>query len=370
MAALYVAHGTRGVAKLVESLSDPSLVGELAANLTTLNSLLSSQESKMRALANDGAVMPVLTGLISSSEAEVRRQAALAIASLTLVYQGRLAAADAATTAALAGPLREDGSETVRAACAAALQSLTSSRDGCSVVMQADGIVSRLTAALDDEHKAVCAPTLAALANTLRLDLGVDEALSAGVVAKLARLTGAAQRDLSVLETGLQALWNLANTPAGKAAAIEASVLPLLAEHLDQQPSHNVQRLAAGCVLAITIDKDGKLAALPCITPLCRLLFSPGCSPEAMRDVIGALKNITESPKARRLVDAWVKENNKGDEMASIFEQKPFDHKQWPASIRFQHQNVAPGGVAAAHEAATRERWGYPRPFDPSPTMR
>ena len=27
-----------------------------------------------------------------------------------------------------------------------------------------------------------------------------------------------------------------------------------------------------------------------------------------------------------------------------------------------EHQNVAPGGAAAAAEAATRERWGYPRP--------
>ena len=73
----------------------------------------------MQALANDGAVIPVLTGLIASEEAAVRREAALAIASLTLVYQGRIAAADAATVAALAGPLRADEDADVRAACAA-----------------------------------------------------------------------------------------------------------------------------------------------------------------------------------------------------------------------------------------------------------
>ena len=52
--------------------------------------------------------------------------------------------------------------------------------------------------------------------------------------------------------------------------------------------------------------------------------------------------------------------------MAQIFNQPLFDHKQWPASIRFQHQNVAPGGEAAADEAATRQRWGYPAPFAPA----
>ena len=40
-----------------------------------------------------------------------------------------------------------------------------------------------------------------------------------------------------------------------------------------------------------------------------------------------------------------------------------YDHKQWPASFRYQHQNVAPGGRAAEDEAETRAIWGYPQPF-------
>ena len=82
-----------------------------------------------------------------------------------------------------------------------------------------------------------------------------------------------------------------------------------------------------------------------------------------MRDAVGALKNITETPKARKLVDKWARENNVGEQMAEMFSDRLYDHKQWPASIRFQHQNVAPGGAAAVDEAATRERWGYPKPF-------
>ena len=358
--ALHVAYGPRGVKKLCASLSDGS--EGLASNLLTLNGLLSNQETKMEALQNDGVVVTVLTNLLASTEAEVRRQAALAIASLTLVYQGRIAAADALTVAALCGPLREDRDDEVRAACASALESLTSSRDGCSVVMDADAIVSKLTEALDDAHAPVLPPTIAALANMLRLDLGVDEALGAGVVEKLAKLVDPSQRDAKLLETSLQALWNLANTPNGKTAAIKAGLLDVLAVQM-RHAYPNVRRLAAGCVMAITIDKDGKLGSLPCVEPLAEMLFDPTVDSSAVRDAVGAIKNMSEYPKVRKSVDTWAKKHSAHDAMAQVFNEPLYDHKQWPASIRFQHQNVAPGGAAAADEAATRERWGYPKPF-------
>jgi len=250
----------------------------------------------------------------------------------------------------------------VRVACAAALESLTSSRDGCSVVMAADAIVSKLTMALDDAHEPVVKPSIAALANMLRLDLGVDEALGAGVVAKLAKLISPEQRDAPLLETSLQALWNLANTPNGKAAAIEAGMLETLAL-LVRHSLPTVRRLAAGCVMAITIDKDGKLGSLVCVEPLLELLFDPMNEQSAVRDAVGALKNMSEYPKVRKAVDTWVKKHDAYDAMTQMFSEAMFDHKQWPASIRFQHQNVAPGGEAAMDEAATRERWGYPKPF-------
>ena len=359
-AALHIAYGSRGVAKLCAALSDGT--PDVAQSLATLNGLLCSQECKMQALVNDGAVIAVLTGLVGSSEAAVRREAATAIASLALVYQARIAASDAATTMALSGPLRGDADAEVRAACASALESLTASRDGCSVVMAAEGIVSKLTDALGDASSAVVSPALAALASLMRLDLGVDEALAAGVVGKLAGLVDVAQRDALLLETGLQALWNLANTPDGKTQAISAGLLDVLA----QQLSHgmpNVKRLAAGAIMAITIEKDGKLAALRCVEPLCALLFDPRSEPSAVRDAVGALKNITEFPKARKMVDSWAKGAGVQERMVEMFDDKLFDHKQWPASLRFQHQNIAPGGLAAMDEAATRERWGYPRPF-------
>ena len=179
---------------------------------------------------------------------------------------------------------------------------------------------------------------------------------------KLAKLVDPSQRDAKLLETSLQALWNLANTPNGKTAAIQAGLLDVLAAQM-RHAYPNVRRLAAGCVMAITIDKDGKLGSLPCVEPLAEMLFDPTVDSSAVRDAVGALKNMSEYPKVRKSVDTWAKKHSAHDGMAQIFNEPLFDHKQWPASIRFQHQNVAPGGAAAADEAATRERWGYPKPF-------
>ena len=225
-ASSYVAFGTRGVAKLLETIDPSAPPADLAKTLATLNSLLSSQENKMQALANDGKVMSVLTGLLANASSDVRCQSALAIASLTLVMQGRIAAADASTVAALSGPLSDDVVADVRAACASAVESLTSSRDGCSVVTAAPSIAAKLTVALDDLHKPVVKAASVALSNLLRLDLGVAEALTAGVVSKLAHLITQIETtdfDARLLQTCLQALWNLANTPEGKQQAIHVS---------------------------------------------------------------------------------------------------------------------------------------------------
>ena len=115
--------------------------------------------------------------------------------------------------------------------------------------------------------------------------------------------------------------------------------------------------------MAITIDKEGKCASLPCVDPLCELLFDLVPTSSAVRDAVGALKNISEYPKARKAIDTWDAKEGRGRRDGADVHRADLDHKQWPASLRFQHQNIAPGGMAAADEAATRERWGYPKPF-------
>ena len=163
-----VAFGARAVPRLIEALSKPEEAAALADNLTTLNGLLSNQESKLEALRNDGAVMHVLTKLLPSEEEAVSTQAGLAIASLTLVLQGRMAAADARTVPALGVGLGA-AKAPVRSACAKALESMSNSRDGCSEVMTAEGIVANLTRALRDADTSVVTHSIVALANLLRL---------------------------------------------------------------------------------------------------------------------------------------------------------------------------------------------------------
>ena len=221
--------------------------------------------------------------------------------------------------------------------------------------------------ALDDDHLPAKQRSLRTLANLSRLDLGISEAIDAGIMARLAAVLDPAAalpgaEGSALVCSGLQTLWNLANTPDGKSAAIEAGCLDVLAEQL-RASTTNIRRLAAGCVMAITIDKEGKYASLPCVDPLCELLFDLSADSSAVRDAVGALKNISEYPKARKAIDTWTRKKGAGDAMAQMFVEPIFDHKQWPASLRFQHQNVAPGGWASHEEAATRERWGYPRPF-------
>ena len=233
---LWTAFGDRGVSKLVEAISSPGAtesVKDLRANLATLHSLLSNQESKMQALAKDGAVVPVLSRLISSEDDDVRRQAALVIGSLALSFQGRMAVDAAGSVAPLVKRLGEpDRADLVREAAAGALLALSESRDGCAVLMRTPDVVTTVTRALKDAHLPVVLASLGALGNLLRLDLGVSEALAAGATEQLKRLVDPETSDVieeEQLAKALQALWNLSNTPEGKRSAIAAGLIPILA---------------------------------------------------------------------------------------------------------------------------------------------
>ena len=103
--------------------------------------------------------------------------------------------------------------------------------------------------------------------------------------------------------------------------------------------------------------------ALGCADPLAELLFDEDADMSVVRCGVGALKNMTEYPKVRKHGDKWAKKNQVGTKVEDMFDRVIYDHKPWPASSRYQHQNVAPGGQAAEDEASTRARWGYPQPF-------
>lgn len=75
---------------------------------------------------------------------------------------------------------------------------------------------------------------LSALANVLRLDLGIAEALEAGVTPILKNLVEPNVRmEAPIVEKALQTLWNLSNSHDGKSSAIQTGLLPVSSEWLD-----------------------------------------------------------------------------------------------------------------------------------------
>lgn len=121
---LCIAYGSRGVDKLVETLSSPDAETQ-RFTLTTLNTLLSSQESKVKALSEQLQLVPTIVTLLGSEDNEVKRQAALVLASLALLYQGRLAIGEAGAVRELSGLLVDSGETGVREACSSALLALS-----------------------------------------------------------------------------------------------------------------------------------------------------------------------------------------------------------------------------------------------------
>jgi hypothetical protein len=173
---LWLAYGTRGVAKLIEGLSlDAERDAATRDCLEKLNGLASNQENKVSALSRESLV-PTLKGLLGADAPETRRLAALLLASLAMLFPGRLAIRDAGAVATLsdlvAACSASDGG--VAAASCSVLLALSESRDGCVALMQHDRLVATLVGGL--EAPTVAGPCLNALANLLRQDLGVGQA--------------------------------------------------------------------------------------------------------------------------------------------------------------------------------------------------
>jgi len=121
---LCIAYGSRGVDKLIETLASPDVETQ-RFTLTTLNTLLSNQENKLKALSERLQLVWTLVTLLGSDDNEVKRQAALALASLGLLYQGRLAIGEAGAVRELSGLLVDSGETGVREACSSALLALS-----------------------------------------------------------------------------------------------------------------------------------------------------------------------------------------------------------------------------------------------------
>jgi hypothetical protein len=334
----YLAYGTRGLAKLIESLGpDTALTKD---SLLSLNGLLSNQEAKLAAIAHQSPpLVPELVRLLASPEEEVQRLAATALGSLVNVYQGRVAAQQAGAVAALEIGLC--GSVPVAAASGEALRALSLSRDGCQVLMQfSTTLMATLTHSLSGASP-VMRPCVANLANLLRLDLGVSDALAAGIVPALHQIISTARRSSDELKNALQALWNLSNSHAGKAAVVEGGLLPTLSTKIESG-TDEVKRLAAGCIMAVAINKEGKIASDVCVVPLIELAMAnrrPRGDAGTLKDATLALKAAAEYPPTRKLIERYARSIQKDPaHIISDLSAPMFDSKPWPASLRCVNQ--------------------------------
>lgn len=233
-------------------------------------------------------------------------------------------------------------------------------RPGCAL-LSADEIVRAIVAALDVDEEPTIIAALSALVSLTRLDVGIGVALKADVVAKLQRcIQLGREHNRQLLLCCLQCVFNIANTADGKAAAINTDLLvtiaALCAEQQGELLDPETVRLAVGCIMAITIAKEGKFQAADCaVVPLSDILVDALTEPFTLRSVIAAIKNIAEFPKAREEFAKQLAPH--GVDMLMIA-----DNAVWPDSNRYLHQNVAPGGVALDADKAIRLQWGYPEP--------
>uniref|UniRef100_A0A7S4B4T8 Armadillo repeat-containing protein 8 n=1 Tax=Chrysotila carterae TaxID=13221 RepID=A0A7S4B4T8_CHRCT len=291
---LSLAYGNRGVAKLIQSLQAEEPEEETSLTLLTLNGLLSNQENKMKAISHEPPLVPVLTKLLAAPDAETRKLSAQTLASLSLVYQGRLAVREADTVAPLTELVGTD-EEAVAESSGAALLALSTSRDGCVVLAEHEAdLVPTLTHALSAPTP-VALNALSTLANLLRQDIGVTTALQSGIVPQLRNMILPMEFPPKVVVSALQATWNLANTPDGKVALVDAEFLPVLSHHC-AQGDPQVRRLSAGCLMAMTINKQGKLESQCCLEPLVDLLLDASAAPYVD---LGSVRSASLPPALR-----------------------------------------------------------------------
>ncbi len=92
-------------------------------------------------------------------------------------------------------------------------------------------------------------------------------------------------------------------------------------------------------MLAVTINKQGKINSFDTLEPLLSLVLDPSSDHDTVRDALGALKNAAEYPKARKEVERIGRKRGIDPSRLVSFVKGPmFDAEPWPASLRYLNQ--------------------------------
>ena len=329
------AFGREGIALLVRTLApDPHL-------LNTLLDMIASPNAKAEAILAKPPIMPTLLTFLHPIDVQqhsLRKTAANIIAQLCKTYQGRQEASNANAVQILQSTITSDPSPEVAAAAAQALFEISRSRDGCILINQHRPLVAQLTLALEpSSHSLVAEPCLATLANLMQRDLGIADALTAGIIPKLRDFATPGNASQTEQLSSLHTLWNICNTPPGKEASVEAGMLELFGK-ICVEGSNEAKRLSAGCIMAITVVESGKRGSGMCLEPLIELALDPSSDAATVRNAVSALKNAAELPKARKIIEGLA--CKRGLNAQSMFSDRgmgtpAFDADCWPDSKRY-----------------------------------
>ena len=295
---VFEAFGRQALPKLVRLLQyAPLSEAKRVEALTLLAGDLLTTERAAEAVT--AGALEAAAALFESGNAEIRALSARCVGAMLSVRSGRLRAAKSCA-ASLVG-LLADEARGVRAAAACGVRALAAAADGAALLAAQPALVAALVAALPDRDGCaeVDAQVLLALESVSRSPAGVAACLAARAERTLVGIAAAADRRHA--GSAAQVTWNLASLPAGTRRVIEAGAVPVLAGIMRRDAA--ARRVAAGALLAASVDKAGKQAigAGAVVDQLCETLLLRGADADAAvrTNVCETIRSASELPAVR-----------------------------------------------------------------------
>jgi hypothetical protein len=248
------------------------------------------------AAAVSAGALEAAAALFESGNSEIRALSARCVCAMLSVRTGRLRAAKGCA-ASLVGLLADDAIG-VRAAAACGVRALAAAADGVALLASQPLLVAALVAAVPDRDGSAEVDTqvLLALESVSRTPAGVSACLAAQAERTLVGIAAADRRHAS---SAAQVTWNLASLPAGTRRVIEAGAVPVLAAIMRRDDA--ARRVAAGALLAASVDKAGKQAigVSAVVEQLCETLLLRDAGAAVRTNVSETIRSASELPAVR-----------------------------------------------------------------------
>lgn len=268
---------------------------EKCGALGMLYDVLSTQELKVEALEN--GTIEAATDLLASSTSSnpTKSNAAMVLASLALLKEGRARMAEASSVPVLTAGCN-DKDEDVAISCAEAVVNLVRFRDGWAIVVENTRAVPNLVKALSTNPAVItCFVHLTALYYE-----GTEAVLAAGATRRLVALLR--ETDVPLYKKhGCMAMRSLANNDDGKDKLIQAGAVDALVRLLTDEDAE-VRQVSAGALLTLCVALEAKELFMDCgqdaVDSMCRMLRDE--SEHVRTNATKAIRCLAELPTAKK----------------------------------------------------------------------